>query len=1220
MFRKSIVLLLLLTRLSLSALAVDKDSITSLIVEKGRAQFKQLQEQNRVNDSLGLSSQNQYIVNVQTDDLFPDPEVESMDAEFIKQRRLTWDKNDPNKIGSYFIYYKADLDLLNEQLQQLNTKPGNDIKTYVLLVDFVPMVFDGTLKLGTNFKDLVNRDSVGVENAAVAQMAFAEASSIVKSITDPFISAQKDTKMLYCGFLRFRAFINQLRLRDFYIYYPQNSVEDGETSSSYNVLLDNYIARIKFKTGGQYVNDFIDAVANNNDDFKNLPSVRAEIMKTKDPVKMEELLNIVSSNSYELLNIDERVHALKVLSALDIPDSREITIDELIESTPADQIAQLFEEMQKRNDADPVLSTKNDYYISKIKKDYCLLQCILANTEDEVLWWGENNYKRLLQALIKLTKDRPDFNQMVQDYRNDPNVAQRKIVWDRSYALAIFTKVPVGTNTYTVDVSETNGEVTFQKKQRVGYIHHPGGAWEDNGTGGASKSEAYDEPDDETEPELKLKPFELISFTNKSDLSLLSDAVGDAGSAVKKEQFVPAILLGYAADKKMNQDVGKGIEMGMDVITLVIPAGELIYLGKIANYVYKGIEIASKIGSVANLAVNTEVVPPDSKLAKLIKKYQAITAVLQLVNVGATVRNIQLGKISRLQATEFLESYYRAEADMAKLTGNDAAAIDEMRKLKTEIEQAGEVGGYGKGWFNEIRARVSSAFDQSLERFKNFSFFKQQKLENGAIRFMDGTTTPVAHTAADGTLIVDKTGSLVEADAHVLDIIEDAKFKTAEGSSAVATEDLMLVQKADGTITCVRGACFVAGTPVHTPQGIRPIETIRESEKVISTDLNTGDTVWQQVERSFHKTASRLVRVIAGADTILSTPEHPYLTISGWKSAADLQPGQLLKIANHDSIVVNAVTIIDTTATVFNFTVANTHNYSIGRQGIIVHNDCSILAKLRNKIKPELYDDFVKDFNKNTALLQRFEKGELSIEAWELIHVYKDYRSVASNLELATKLLKNGKLSSSGLSSALLKRLMDGNYGASAAALDQLLKGMDDLISSGTVFTNFEKLLIDMEKGDNFAVGARWIGRYMVQHPDDFKGLPIYFESVEKVGENIRRVDIKVKGEYYTFYEFKSTKTIPPDGFAKQFSRDMQLQPVKKLEQLKWRFDPDKAATLSKADFVTEIKNNKELFEDEKILNIFRAYSKKTILDADGLIKYLSESEDWFNTIFKATK
>ncbi|MEM6379172.1 MAG: hypothetical protein AAF705_13235, partial [Bacteroidota bacterium] len=189
------------------------------------------------------------------------------------------------------------------------------------------------------------------------------------------------------------------------------------------------------------------------------------------------------------------------------------------------------------------------------------------------------------------------------------------------------------------------------------------------------------------------------------------------------------------------------------------------------------------------------------------------------------------------------------------------------------------------------------------------------------------------------------------------------------------------------------------------------------------------------------------------------------------------------------------------------------------------------------------------------------------VDSWRLLDDagYAALKKNPASLEKLSNLLKNPKLADAGLDENMVSRLIKGNKnaGGAAAALDDLTKGFDDLISSGIKFEDIGKLVTDLEKGGNFAEGAGWIQRHLTSNVDDFAGKTLVFEFVEKVGESIRRVDVKMPdGNITKYFEFKSVGEIPPSNFATQFVKDMQISDVSDLGQLKWIFDGKKVPSL----------------------------------------------------------
>ncbi len=137
----------------------------------------------------------------------------------------------------------------------------------------------------------------------------------------------------------------------------------------------------------------------------------------------------------------------------------------------------------------------------------------------------------------------------------------------------------------------------------------------------------------------------------------------------------------------------------------------------------------------------------------------------------------------------------------------------------------------------------------------------------------------------------------------------------------------------------------------------------------------------------------------------------------------------------------------------------------------------------------------------------------------------------------------------------------------------------------------------------------RWIQRYFLSHPEEFKGHVITFESRLELGKTTRIVDVVVdaKSVYPYYYEFKSVTNIPPKNFAEQFLKDLEI--ADDLSQIKWYFDGKKISTLNKELFLQELEKveiKRELIE--KWINDLRRQSK------DYFINFVSTN---FELIFK---
>jgi hypothetical protein len=74
-------------------------------------------------------------------------------------------------------------------------------------------------------------------------------------------------------------------------------------------------------------------------------------------------------------------------------------------------------------------------------------------------------------------------------------------------------------------------------------------------------------------------------------------------------------------------------------------------------------------------------------------------------------------------------------------------------------------------------------------------------------------------------------------------------------------------------------------------------------------------------------------------ESIEATAEHPfYIKGKGWNPASSLKVGQALQLHNGTTVVITEIDTSVRLEKVYNLTVANTHNYFVGGDGVLVHN------------------------------------------------------------------------------------------------------------------------------------------------------------------------------------------------------------------------------------------------------------------------------------------
>ena len=154
------------------------------------------------------------------------------------------------------------------------------------------------------------------------------------------------------------------------------------------------------------------------------------------------------------------------------------------------------------------------------------------------------------------------------------------------------------------------------------------------------------------------------------------------------------------------------------------------------------------------------------------------------------------------------------------------------------------------------------------------------------------------------------------------------------------------VTDSDGGSEVYAGACFVAGTMVHTEKGLRAIETITAGDMVASRDQKNTDTLvrWRKVKQRHVHTDRMVIRLMvdhAGGqrEDITTTSEHPFFVDSlRWVPAADLRVGDRFDLINGAQSVLIAVERVSGLRTVHNLTVDQDHTYFVGEAGVWVHN------------------------------------------------------------------------------------------------------------------------------------------------------------------------------------------------------------------------------------------------------------------------------------------
>lgn len=294
---------------------------------------------------------------------------------------------------------------------------------------------------------------------------------------------------------------------------------------------------------------------------------------------------------------------------------------------------------------------------------------------------------------------------------------------------------------------------------------------------------------------------------------------------------------------------------------------------------------------------------------------------------------------------------------------NQMKGLEGYEKVRSYIQQYNS--GDHKGlyaldpWENRI-VQVSSV----KEGMKQLEAFKRQ----AALNFIVGALEA-------SSLVLDLSGVLsptgVERDSEQYKLGQKVGFV---GSSLAAAGGVGLIDSifnkaaskfgkravaAARELKVLQAACFVAGTPVHTSDGLKAIEKLRAGDRVLSWNERNKRFEYRTVVRTFTRETQRLVRlkVEGESGSIVATPEHPFYArldrgrdwlgaggdssdAGAWVAAGELLPGDRLLRPDGTWAEVEGLEHEERAATVYNFEVEGNHNYFVGVGGVLVHNNC----------------------------------------------------------------------------------------------------------------------------------------------------------------------------------------------------------------------------------------------------------------------------------------
>ena len=227
----------------------------------------------------------------------------------------------------------------------------------------------------------------------------------------------------------------------------------------------------------------------------------------------------------------------------------------------------------------------------------------------------------------------------------------------------------------------------------------------------------------------------------------------------------------------------------------------------------------------------------------------------------------------------------------------------------------------------------------------------------------------LAKFAAKARKLLEKIKSLADT---ILNGIKKCLDKANDYLKALKKKIDELLEKWKGKAE--GGSCFVAGTLVHTKDGLCRIEDVSADSNIWSFDNNAKEWRLRKVIAPLsHQFTGELVTISLPNEKIVATENHPFWVVEGaglaarplardvhhheqhvtpegrWVEAGCLRVGDVLLSRNGKMLPVGNLNTRHEIVEVYNLAIEELRNYSVGEAGVLVHNKAARIFKLPKK-------------------------------------------------------------------------------------------------------------------------------------------------------------------------------------------------------------------------------------------------------------------------------
>ncbi len=272
-----------------------------------------------------------------------------------------------------------------------------------------------------------------------------------------------------------------------------------------------------------------------------------------------------------------------------------------------------------------------------------------------------------------------------------------------------------------------------------------------------------------------------------------------------------------------------------------------------------------------------------------------------------------------------------------------------LQAAMAAIEEAGQTSTAAMEWWNLCKNAKGNPeqIAKAANAFARLVYHLLQVIVNGigvVAASAAGLRLQQEPTAPRGVRMDSPTAKVASEPAE--------GFGAANGPGPVRHRISVRDQTKSGTSTQSIGDCFVAGTMVHTPATLTPIEQLCIGDLVFaaSIDGNELEQTTATVTHIFTRQVGALLDLDFGCEIVTCSPEHPFHVPGiGWLAAGALEPGVSVSNRLGGATVLLGVGRREGRFTVHNIEVDAVHDYFVGSPGLLVHNKPMVGNELRSQ-------------------------------------------------------------------------------------------------------------------------------------------------------------------------------------------------------------------------------------------------------------------------------